>query len=568
MQGSAHSTNVPTAGRLWPYVLAATGAVVVLPLAPLAVLPAARSVPTALASIMSCMLISLLAAEIGARIWRRKTRSHELIFSDLLVWSWLNRIHGERQLQKLRRLVERAQSDPGSVATADRLRALIRMSALLESRDSYTHRHSQRVARHSAGIARELGLPRDEIARVRTAASLHDVGKICTPRVVINKPGKLTDAEFEIIKRHPGQGADMLEGLADPAIVAMVRHHHERLSGNGYPDRLSGNVIPLGARIIAVADTFDAMTSTRSYRPAMSHKRAVAILREEAGVGLDAAAVDAFLAYYSGSRGVLWSMLGTGTLGAALVAFREVVGSVAVARVVPILGAATAVSAPVVGTVTVVEAERSGLGRAAAARVAELSSAALPAAAKPVVRLSERGPTQRLSGRFVATTPGKTTKPVRSGSKVLVRAGGVRSFGKAPVAYAPATSFAPAAGVPMATAPASGAPQTVAQVGTPPGSAPPQTKQSEKDQAKADKQAQKDQAKADKQAQKDQAKADKQAQKDQAKADKQAQKDQAKADKQAQKDQAKADKQAQKDQAEADKQADRRWAGADDDDDD
>src|SRR4051812_39605758 len=119
-----------------------------------------------------------------------------------------------------------------------------------------------------------MGLPAAEVAKVRTAAALHDVGKLHTPRSILTKPGRLTDSEFALIKRHPVDGAVMTSGIGDPEISAMIRHHHERLDGRGYPDGLSGEDIPVGARIISVADTFDAITSHRTYRRAAHHKRA------------------------------------------------------------------------------------------------------------------------------------------------------------------------------------------------------------------------------------------------------------------------------------------------------
>ena len=147
------------------------------------------------------------------------------------------------------------------------------------------------------------------MAKVRTAAATHDVGKVHTPREVLTKPGRLTDAEYEIVKKHPGDGAAMVAEMGDPEITAMVRHHHERLDGSGYPDGLAAGDIPLGARIIAVADTFDAMTSGRPYRAACKHKKALDVLSGEAGTRLDPVAVAAFLRYYSGKRSVAWSAL-------------------------------------------------------------------------------------------------------------------------------------------------------------------------------------------------------------------------------------------------------------------
>jgi HD domain-containing protein len=131
-----------------------------------------------------------------------------------------------------------------------------------------------------------------------------------TPREIINKPGGLADEEFDVIKRHPVDGAAMLADVeGDTEIVAIVRSHHERLDGRAYPDGLAGDDIPLGARIIAVADTFDALNSTRSYRPAATHKRALDILRKEAGTQLDRPAVAAFLRTYSGRRPAALSSL-------------------------------------------------------------------------------------------------------------------------------------------------------------------------------------------------------------------------------------------------------------------
>src|SRR5205823_10854556 len=121
---------------------------------------------------------------------------------------------------------------------------------------------------------------------------------------VLNKPGRLTEAEFAVIKRHPVDGAQMAAPLGDADVTAMVLHHHERLDGTGYPGGLAGDQIPLGARIIAVADTFDAITSRRAYRGAGSHKKALAILIAEAGTQLDPEAVRAFCSHYSGTRGV------------------------------------------------------------------------------------------------------------------------------------------------------------------------------------------------------------------------------------------------------------------------
>jgi HD-GYP domain-containing protein (c-di-GMP phosphodiesterase class II) len=151
-------------------------------------------------------------------------------------------------------------------------------------------------------IAERMGLPGRQVRLVRAAAELHDVGKINTPRAVLHKPGELTEVELGLITLHPVDGAEIVSTLGDPELTAMVRHHHERLDGSGYPDQLTGAEIPLGARIIAVADTFDAITSTRPYRPARTHNEALEILDEEAGVRLDPVGVSAFRNCYSERR--------------------------------------------------------------------------------------------------------------------------------------------------------------------------------------------------------------------------------------------------------------------------
>ena len=189
-------------------------------------------------------------------------------------------------------------------------RVLRQVAAALDAQDPYLDGHSKRVARYAAITANRMGLPAEEVSLVRAAATIHDVGKLRVPDEVIRKPAELTDAEFEEVKRHAVHGADMVACLRDPELTSIVRHHHERFDGGGYPDGLRGERIPLGARIVAVADTFDALTSPRPYRPAASHKRALDVLVEEAGSQLDPAVVRAFLDYYKGSRGVaLWGLL-------------------------------------------------------------------------------------------------------------------------------------------------------------------------------------------------------------------------------------------------------------------
>lgn len=162
------------------------------------------------------------------------------------------------------------------------------LCATVEAKDPYTQGHSARVAWLAARIAAELGLPPQEISRLYQAGLLHDIGKIGIPDAVLQKPGRLTPEEFALIREHPVRGAAILQHVRSLApLLPAVRWHHERLDGSGYPDGLVGEDIPLDARIMAVADVFDALTSARPYRAAMSLEEAFAVLLSEAGTKLD-----------------------------------------------------------------------------------------------------------------------------------------------------------------------------------------------------------------------------------------------------------------------------------------
>jgi HD-GYP domain-containing protein (c-di-GMP phosphodiesterase class II) len=166
----------------------------------------------------------------------------------------------------------------------------------LETRVPGAAGHSRRVSSQSRIIARALGLGERQVKLIGCAAHVHDVGKIIVSPEILEKPGRLAPCEFEEIQRHSVFGARLVESLGDPAMTAIVRHHHERLDGSGYPDRLRGAEIPLGARIVAVADTFDALTSSRPYREALAPAEAVRMIESESGTTLDARVVAAFVA--------------------------------------------------------------------------------------------------------------------------------------------------------------------------------------------------------------------------------------------------------------------------------
>ena len=165
----------------------------------------------------------------------------------------------------------------------------------VEAKDPYTKDHSQRVSKLAAQIAMQTRLSEAEIEEIRLAGIVHDIGKIHVPESVLNKPTLLTAEESEIVKSHAAWGAKILEPLKVKAIERIVRHHHEAFDGQGYPDNLKGEQIPLGARIIAVADAFDAMVSGRPYRKARTVEEALAELRRCRGTQFDPMVVDAFL---------------------------------------------------------------------------------------------------------------------------------------------------------------------------------------------------------------------------------------------------------------------------------
>lgn len=184
------------------------------------------------------------------------------------------------------------------------IRLMKTMSSAIDARDAYTRGHSQRVGRYAHEIARQLKLPDQDGEQLYLTGLLHDVGKIGVPDHVLLKPGRLSAEEFELIKQHPQIGHRILEPIAELSFALPgVLHHHERIDGQGYPHGLSGDQIPFMARILAVADAFDAMTSSRTYRAAMSTERAREILAEGAGVQWDSEIVTAFL-QTAGAKGL------------------------------------------------------------------------------------------------------------------------------------------------------------------------------------------------------------------------------------------------------------------------
>jgi diguanylate cyclase (GGDEF)-like protein/putative nucleotidyltransferase with HDIG domain len=173
------------------------------------------------------------------------------------------------------------------------MRTIEALALAIEAKDHTTHTHLQRVRIYAVAVAAELNLPEDEIEALRAAALLHDIGKLAVPEQIISKPGKLTLEEFEKMKVHPIVGAEILERVAFPYPVApIVRSHHERWDGTGYPEGLSGTDIPIGARILAAVDCLDALASHRQYRPALPLAEAMSKVKDMAGSWFDPQVVE------------------------------------------------------------------------------------------------------------------------------------------------------------------------------------------------------------------------------------------------------------------------------------
>ncbi len=179
------------------------------------------------------------------------------------------------------------------------LEAIESLNATVDKKDPYTAGHSARVQRVALAVAEELGILRERFDAVRYGGLFHDIGKIAVPDSILAKPGALEEHEYEAIKRHPADGADIVSHFSRlHEAVPLIRHHHERWDGNGYPDQLAGDEIPAEACVVGLADAWDAMTTDRPYRPALTVEQAAAEVRRCRGTQFSPAVVDAFFAAF------------------------------------------------------------------------------------------------------------------------------------------------------------------------------------------------------------------------------------------------------------------------------
>jgi putative nucleotidyltransferase with HDIG domain len=203
-----------------------------------------------------------------------------------------------------RHAVGRATDQVDHLAKVNRVYvgAIEALAHAVDAKDEVTHDHTRRVQDRAVHLAREMGVEDEgEIQAIKAASLLHDVGKLAIPEHILNKPGRLTPAEYDIMKRHAPIGADILSVIGFPfAVAPIVRHHHENWNGSGYPDGLEGDAIPIGSRIIAVVDCFDALTSDRPYRPKMEDPEALQIISDRRGTMYDPRVVDTFFSLHGG----------------------------------------------------------------------------------------------------------------------------------------------------------------------------------------------------------------------------------------------------------------------------
>jgi diguanylate cyclase (GGDEF)-like protein/putative nucleotidyltransferase with HDIG domain len=237
-------------------------------------------------------LVGAAAVALVGLLNRKAGWQTSLLVLPLIYWLYRSyRLYlGRLEAEKERVEVEKRHVE--EIASLN-MRTIEALALAIEAKDHTTHTHLQRVRTYAVEMAKELGLSEDEIEALRAAALLHDIGKLAVPEQIISKPGKLTAEEFEKMKVHPIVGAEILQRVAFPYPVApIVRSHHEKWDGSGYPDGLANTEIPIGARVLAAVDCLDALASHRQYRPALPLSAAMSKVKEQSGTSFDPQVVD------------------------------------------------------------------------------------------------------------------------------------------------------------------------------------------------------------------------------------------------------------------------------------
>ena len=223
-----------------------------------------------------------------ATVYQRTRRNRETLLALNEAHALFGKLTARRELSDVDGRVQRLEEE---------FLAIVReWGSSIESADQYTQGHCERVADYACALARDVGMDDQSLFWFRMGALLHDVGKIDVPAEILNKPGRLTDEELAVMQEHPVRGEQLMAGIAFPwDIKPMIRHHHERWDGRGYPDRLAGAQIPSAARILCIADVFDALTSTRSYRRAYEPGVAAQLMWRDSGTLFDPVLLGIFL---------------------------------------------------------------------------------------------------------------------------------------------------------------------------------------------------------------------------------------------------------------------------------
>lgn len=253
--------------------------------------------PSLLPAVALVGSFTLVAVVTGGWLWDDHHPDSIFSFGDLMLWNWWRRHRGEKRLVRNTQLLgfERTGAYRGDPIAneSDRLELLAEIADALDAKSSYTFDHTDRVEGLAYDIGLALGLSEEQLKKLSTAAFLHDVGNIRIPEHILLKPGELTPEDRRTVESHALLGAMMAYEVVTRDVADGILHHHERWDGGGYPNGLSGQKIPLYARVIAVAETYDALTSTRAYRQSLSPAQALELLKAESGAQFDPLVVEA-----------------------------------------------------------------------------------------------------------------------------------------------------------------------------------------------------------------------------------------------------------------------------------
>lgn len=256
--------------------------------------------PTLVPAVLVVGTLTLVVVVAGTRLWERHRASAIFSFGDLMLWNWVRRHRAEARLVRNTQLLgfdRRGAYQGDSIAQddAERLELLAEIADDLDAKSTYTLNHTDRVEKLARDMGEALGLSDEQLGKLSTAAFLHDVGNIRIPEHILRKPDELTENERRTVESHALLGAMMAYEVVTRDVADGILHHHERWDGNGYPNGRSGREIPFFARVIALAEAYDAMTSTRPHRQSLSPSEALEVLQSEAGTQFDPLVVDALV---------------------------------------------------------------------------------------------------------------------------------------------------------------------------------------------------------------------------------------------------------------------------------